>query len=239
MSLVTTNTDRLLLLFVHGFRGSSTSFKDFPNRLQTILSSSLKAEVTSIVFPSYKTAGELRIAVDNFSKWLCEQVSNARKEMDQVNNKGNIMIALLGHSFGGIVSAETILYFEKNNGLLLGAKIIGMLAYDTPFYSINQNFVTEKARSGFDQVNKEVSRFWGAGATAMTAATASRSIQQSSNDNSGSSKKWGLLAGVVGAAALGAAAYVARDKISSSLSDAYDELTFVSDLTDMHGQNER
>lgn len=137
------------------------------------------------------------------------------------------------------IAAETILYFEKDDYLLLGAKIIGMLAYDTPFYSINQNYVSEKARSGFDQVNKEVNRFWGAGATAMTAATTSRAIQQSSNNNSGGGRKWGLLAGVVGAAALGAAAYVARDKISSSISDAYDELTFVSDLTDMHGQNER
>lgn len=67
------NLDKLLLVFVHGFRGSDSSFKvllfifvvtvaltkkqDFPNRLQTILTNSVKADVNAVVYPSYKTAG--------------------------------------------------------------------------------------------------------------------------------------------------------------------------------------
>lgn len=68
------NLDKLLLVFVHGFRGSDSSFKvlfillslttktnnnkkDFPNRLQTILTNTVKADVNAVVYPSYKTAG--------------------------------------------------------------------------------------------------------------------------------------------------------------------------------------
>ncbi|KAI8082184.1 hypothetical protein BDF21DRAFT_337922 [Thamnidium elegans] len=243
------NLDKLLLVFVHGFRGSDSSFKDFPNRLQTILTNSVKADVNAVVYPSYKTAGDLRIAVENFSVWLCNEVSKLDEENKRLKSTGKIMIVLLGHSMGGIVSAETILRFYNNtnncNDQLLGAQIIGMLAYDTPFYSINQNFVADKAWSSVDQVNKEVSRYWNTGnaAAGITAATVTTKAITAGNTRStggnSSGKKWGLFAGVVGAAALGAAAYMARDKISSTISDAYEQLTFISDLTDMNGCDQR
>ncbi|KAI8330935.1 hypothetical protein EDC96DRAFT_527813 [Choanephora cucurbitarum] len=231
--------DKLLLIFVHGFRGTDTSFKDFPNRLRTDLSNTIKADVSTLVYPSYKTAGELKLAVNNFSSWLCEQVAQIRKE--QKISQGSIMIALLGHSMGGIVSAETILRFHANEDncqeKLLGAKIIGMLAFDTPFYSISHNFVANRAISGIDQV-RGLGNFWNTGAATVTAATATATrAMNSTNSNSG--KKWGLLAGVVGAAAIGAAAYLARDQIQETITDAYDQLTFISDLTDMHGCDQR
>ncbi|KAL7315625.1 hypothetical protein PS15m_004818 [Mucor circinelloides] len=242
------NLDRLLLVFVHGFRGTDTSFKDFPNRLQTILTNTVKADVSAVVYPSYKTAGDLKVAVENFSGWLCQQVSVIKKDMDRLDSSGKIMVVLLGHSMGGIVSAETILKFHNNkNGCsdqLQGAKIIGMLAFDTPFYSINQNFVAEKAWSSVDQV-RGLGNLWNTGAATVTAATATRAITANNHNSTvgrgggGSAKKWGLFAGVVGAAAIGAAAYIARDKIQTSLSDAYDQLTFISDLTDMNGCDQR
>lgn len=117
-----------------------------------------------------------------------------------------------------------------------------MLAFDTPFYSINQNFVTDRAWSGVDQMNREVGRLWNSGGAAatVTAATAtSRAITASTTGNPGSARKWGLFAGVVGAAALGAAAYMARDTIQTTITDAYGQLTFISDLTDMNGCEQR
>lgn len=120
-----------------------------------------------------------------------------------------------------------------------------MLAFDTPFYSINQNFVAEKAWSSVDQV-RGLGSLWNTGAATVTAAaTATRAItatnngRLSSHGGGSSGKKWGLLAGVVGAAAVGAAAYMARDKIQTSLADVYDHLTFVSDLADMNGCDKR
>ncbi|KAI8068189.1 uncharacterized protein B0P05DRAFT_475110 [Gilbertella persicaria] len=235
----TDNLDRLLLVFVHGFRGTDTSFKDFPNRLQTILTNTVKADVEAVIYPSYKTAGELSVAVENFSNWLCQQVSTIHQHMQKLNSTGNIMIVLLGHSMGGIVAAETILRFHANQDQanILGAHIIGMLAYDTPFYSISRNFVANRARSGVDQV-RGLNTLWNTGAATVTAATATRAITAGSKANT-SGKKWGMLAGVVGAAALGAAAYLARDQIQETITDAYDQLTFVSDLADMNGCDQR
>ncbi|CAO3665702.1 unnamed protein product [Rhizopus stolonifer] len=223
------NKDKLLLIFVHGFRGSDTSFKEFPNRLQTILTNSTSANVEVDVYPSYKTAGELKIAVDNFSSWLYKKVSTLKLEMDRLNDNSNIMIVLLGHSMGGIVAAETLLGFKNQD--VLGAKIIGMLAYDTPFYSINHSLVADQAKSGMETFGK-VGQFLGASALV---GTTSRAIEEPQKKKS----SWGLWAGV-GAVAVGAAAaYLARDKISETLSDAFDELTFVKDLSDMHGCDER
>ncbi|EIE83425.1 hypothetical protein RO3G_08130 [Rhizopus delemar RA 99-880] len=51
------NWDKLLLVFVHGFRGSDASFQDFPNRLQAILTNTLRLDVEVDIYPSYKTAG--------------------------------------------------------------------------------------------------------------------------------------------------------------------------------------
>ncbi|CEP11609.1 hypothetical protein [Parasitella parasitica] len=221
---------------------------DFPNRIQTILTNTVKADVNAIVYPSYKTAGDLRLAVENFSVWLGQQVADTKKDMDRLNSSGKIMIVLLGHSMGGIVSAETILRFNDEKSACLdqlqGASIIGMLAFDTPFYSINQNFVADKAWSSVDQV-RGLGNLWNTGTATIAAATATRAINASNHGSTsgrsggGSAKKWGLFAGVVGAAAIGAAAYVARDKIQATLADAYDQLTFISDLTDIHSCDQR
>ncbi|KAI9478616.1 MAG: hypothetical protein EXX96DRAFT_571564 [Benjaminiella poitrasii] len=238
--------DRLLLVFVHGFRGTDTSFKDFPNKLRINLTNTVKAEVHVLIYPSYKTAGDLRVAVENFSSWLCDQASQIKQEMDQLQSSGKIMIILLGHSMGGIVSAETILRFHnsKKHQLLLNGEIIGLLAFDTPFYSINENFIADKAASGLEQV-RGFGNLWNAGAATVTAATATRAMTASTRNsastagNNSSTKKWGLFAGVVGAAALGTAAYIARDKIQATLTDVYDHLTFIKDLTDINGCDER
>ena len=119
----------------------------------------------------------------------------------------------------------------------MGAKIIGMLAYDTPFYSVNHQLVTDQAKSGVETLNK-IGQFCSVGATALVGKSASRAIEAPKKTTSGF-KSWGLLAGAVGAVAVGAAAYMARDKISAALGDVYDEFTFIKDLTDIHGCDER
>ncbi|KAI8975156.1 hypothetical protein BDF20DRAFT_877124 [Mycotypha africana] len=239
--------DRLLLIFIHGFKGGDTSFKDFPARIQTILTNTVKADVNAIIYPQYKTAGDLNIAVENFSSWLTDQVTELQKYMDKLNSKGKILIVLLGHSMGGIVSAETILKFYKNEEQLSGANIIGMIAYDTPFFSISQNFITEKARYGAEGVMGFRSLISTAAAATVTATSATKAATTkaitagaSSASKTGKAlltgspaKKWGVIAGVVGTVAVGAAAYMAREKIQATVTDAFDHLTFVSHLTDL------
>lgn len=50
----------LLIVFVHGFKGDDTTFRNFPSRLQHILSETLRGTVIdSVVFPVYETKGDL------------------------------------------------------------------------------------------------------------------------------------------------------------------------------------
>ncbi|KAI8388549.1 uncharacterized protein BYT42DRAFT_611582 [Radiomyces spectabilis] len=228
--------DRLLLVFIHGYRGSDTSFHDFPNRLRTILSNSSDVDVDSIVYPSYKTAGDLTLAVRNLSAWLCDLVQSQHKDMKRLQSKGHVMVVLIGHSMGGIVAAETILQLHSRLDTPLGsAKIIGLLAFDTPFYSVNHDFVSTTAMSSVEQVG----RFLQNSSTQVSSSSSRTVTQVSTTTKKKSMGGWGLLAGVVGVAAVGAAAYMTRDKIAASVTDMYNELEFVSALTDMNRCSQR
>ncbi|KAI8097304.1 uncharacterized protein BX664DRAFT_326077 [Halteromyces radiatus] len=233
-------TNKLLLVFIHGFRGSDTSFKDFPNWLKTSLHDTMNMDVETIVYPSYKTTGDLSLAVRNFSAWL----------IDQTKNKENLDIILLGHSMGGIVGAETILLFDgrRHDNPLGSASIIGLLAYDTPFYSVNQDSLSSAALSQVDKYSRYIP------SSLLSSSNNSRSTSSSSplsltwdttssittSQSSSSTKKWGLFAGAVGAVGVAAVgAYLTRDKIASTVSDAYDQLEFVSALMDRNGCHKR
>ncbi|KAI8149305.1 hypothetical protein BJV82DRAFT_587449 [Fennellomyces sp. T-0311] len=232
-------SEQLLLVFVHGFRGGDTTFKDFPDRLKTIAT---HANVQIKIYPRYKTAGDFQLAVQNLLSWLQTQAQEQRK-----NGANKVQIVLLGHSMGGLVSAEAIIHCKEHPGVL-DAEILGLIAYDSPFYSVNHRFLTTQALTHAEQLNRHVSRFWPsatttAAATRSTAATASKAVAKieypaaATKKSSGSS--WGLLAGVVGVAAVGAAAYIAREKIQATMTDAFDHLEFVSTLMDLEGCWER
>jgi hypothetical protein len=47
----------LLLVFVHGFKGTDTTFAEFPKRLRHLLAESIQnTSVESIVFPAYEVS---------------------------------------------------------------------------------------------------------------------------------------------------------------------------------------
>ena len=153
------------------------------------------------------------------------------------------------NSFG--LGAEAILQWKRQPSILDG-DIIGLLAYDTPFYSVNHRFVTSQAVNHAETLNRHVSRFWTATSTAATstgaatrsATSATRAAIEYPSTATNATKKsssssWGLLAGVVGVAAAGAAAYMAREKITESMTDAFAHLEFVSTLMDLNGCWER
>ncbi|KAG2224342.1 hypothetical protein INT45_006742 [Circinella minor] len=227
---------------VHGFRGGDTTFKDFPNRLKTI---AIHDHIEVKVFPKYKTAGDFQLAVSNLLAWLQEQA-----EIQHKAGYDHVQFVLLGHSMGGLVSAEAILQWKRQPSVLDG-DIIGLLAYDTPFYSVNHRFVTSQAVNHAETLNRHMSRIWTATSTATTSTAAtSRSgtsvtratIEYPSATTTAtkkSSSSWGLLAGVVGVAAAGAAAYMAREKITESMTDVFAHLEFVSTLMDLNGCWER
>ncbi|ORY96259.1 hypothetical protein BCR43DRAFT_491374 [Syncephalastrum racemosum] len=236
----------LLLVFIHGFRGSDTTFKDFPNRLKTV---SPFKNVETVIYPRYKTAGDFSLAVRNLVDWLKEQVKQRESAAETIE------IVLLGHSMGGLVSGEAILEVQRRGSSALGnAALLGLVAYDTPFYSVNHRFVSTTALSHAEVLTRNINRFWpnnstAASATARSVAAEPKQIGWTGSGASSSTvtptttKKssfgWGMLAGVAGVAAAGAVAYMAKDKISSSVTDVYDHLEFVSTLMDFEGCRER
>lgn len=146
-------------------------------------------------------------------------------------------------------AGEAILEVQRRGTSALGnAALLGLVAYDTPFYSVNHRFVSTTALSHAEVLTRNINRFWPNNSTvaATTRSAASEPKQIGwTNAASGSSttKKssfgWGMLAGVAGVAAAGAVAYMAKDKITSSVTDVYDHLEFVSTLMDFEGCRER
>jgi len=56
-TLAESSSNLLLVIFIHGFKGSDNTFKEFPKRLQHILSEGIDdIRVESIVFPAYEVS---------------------------------------------------------------------------------------------------------------------------------------------------------------------------------------
>jgi len=52
---VVRGTELLLVVFIHGFKGTDTSFEEFPQRLHHLLSESVQPmQVECVVFPAYE-----------------------------------------------------------------------------------------------------------------------------------------------------------------------------------------
>ncbi|KAG2178404.1 hypothetical protein INT44_001556 [Umbelopsis vinacea] len=241
--------DQILMVFVHGFRGSEASFLDFPERVRTMLTNSMQMDVDAVIYPSYKTQGNLKQAVDGLSDWLLEETQTREAEIKRLGGKGQLLVVLAAHSMGGIVSAEAILRFQpqdiesQTSSYSLSRtkpNIVGLIAFDTPFYSLNHSVVSSPAWDRFQQVNRHVSTGYDimnallpATAATATAAAGTKRITETANTTA-SKGGWGRFAGVAlgvaGAAAVAAAAYTQRERVSGSVSYLLEHLQFVSAL---------
>lgn len=60
----------LLLCFIHGFKGTDSTFENFPSDLRALLAHSLpNLDVLSVQYPRYETRGELKECVGRFKEW--------------------------------------------------------------------------------------------------------------------------------------------------------------------------
>lgn len=151
------------------------------------------------------------------------------------------------------IAAEMILrvYTSTDDNVLQGGRILGLIGFDSPFYSVNHRFVSSTALSHVETVNRHVSKFWSSTSTSstttrQTTSTTGNLLSLTWPENTTSKKlssssfsKWGLLAGAVGVAAVGAAAYLAKDHIAAGVTNIFDHLEFVSTLMDFNGCYER
>jgi pimeloyl-ACP methyl ester carboxylesterase len=102
----------LLLVFIHGFKGTDQTFHKFPQDLRALIAHTLpRLNVVSLVYPQYETKGDLKECVAKFKDWLQNKVIDleveARTPSPTVDP--SVHVILCGHSMGGIVAAEALL----------------------------------------------------------------------------------------------------------------------------------
>ena len=132
---------KLLLVYIHGFMGTETSFKSFPAHVHSILSISLADShvVHTKIYPKYQSRKNVSYARDAFSNWLTPHESDTTD------------VILIGHSLGGILAAEVILLPSHRPGSrdLFQHRILGHLAFDTPFLGMHPGVISTGIASLF------------------------------------------------------------------------------------------
>lgn len=111
----------LLLVFIHGFKGTERTFHSFPRDLQHSLAAQLPGlDVVTLLFPQYETRGDLKECVARFKEWLQNKVIDL-----EVANKTpsptvdpSVHVILCGHSMGGIVAAETLISVVRDGAVV-------------------------------------------------------------------------------------------------------------------------
>ncbi|CAG8634480.1 3971_t:CDS:2 [Funneliformis caledonium] len=215
--------NNLLLIFIHGFKGDDETFLDFPNRLQHVLQEKIfNIETRSIVYPRYETRGNLKEAVETFCLWLENEVKKLT---------GNVRVCLLGHSMGGILAADTILRYE-NQTIRTACKpnIIGLFAYDTPYYGVHRDVFSKTALNRFNKATQSVS-------STLTLLSTVASASAISNTGLGKRSLFGMVA--VGVGAVAAATYYHKDKVGKGVEWLGSHLEYVGVLFDEDALAER
>jgi pimeloyl-ACP methyl ester carboxylesterase len=131
----------LLLVYVHGFVGNDMSFRSFPAHVHNLLTSYLAEShvVHTKIYPRYKSRKNISYARDDFSNWLYPHESPSTD------------VILLGHSLGGILTAEVVLLPSNVPGSreLFQHRILGTIAFDTPFLGMHPSVVSTGIASLF------------------------------------------------------------------------------------------
>ncbi|TVY44512.1 hypothetical protein LOCC1_G004140 [Lachnellula occidentalis] len=131
----------LLLVYIHGFMGNELSFQSFPAHIHNLLTITLKEThvVHTKIYPRYKSRKTIEFARDDFSTWL-------EPNEDQYTD-----VVLLGHSMGGILSAEVALQEPQSvaTGKPFRHRILGTINFDTPFLGMHPGVIVSGIGSLF------------------------------------------------------------------------------------------
>ncbi|KAL4081614.1 hypothetical protein V8B97DRAFT_1913612 [Scleroderma yunnanense] len=240
----------VLVIFIHGFKGTDSTFGSFPSRLQHILTETMNNVIVDcIVFPAYETKGELNAAVERFSDWLTTLA--VQKEVAHGSGAGSAKIVLCGHSMGGLLAADALWSFissRPDEDAPLWPKIIGCLAFDTPYLALHpyvfKNSVTKAAEvaSAARTIVSDVLYFFGKNQNASPTPPNPSVLQITAAEESAgttASTGWArwvptayAVGGAVAAGAAAGAAYWRRDEITSGYKWAFDHMKYVGNLWD-------
>ncbi|KAB2569755.1 hypothetical protein DBV05_g11576 [Lasiodiplodia theobromae] len=134
---------KLLLVYIHGFMGDETSFQSFPAHVHNLVTVTLSEThvVHTKIYPKYRARNTIEYATEQFSKWL---TPHADADTD---------IILLGHSMGGLVSAEVVLLPPHGPGAFMGQafrhRILGIINFDVPFLGMHPGIISAGLSSIF------------------------------------------------------------------------------------------
>ncbi|KAG8937076.1 hypothetical protein FRC02_006276 [Tulasnella sp. 418] len=146
----------LLCIFIHGFKGTDSTFGDFPRRLQHILDESISHIKTEcIVFPAYETKGELNHATDRFVDWLTTLTVEHEVAQGLGGGAGKAQIVLCSHSMGGLLAADACLAIANSrpdSGAPLWPRIIACIAFDTPYFGLHPWVFKNQASKALDYI---------------------------------------------------------------------------------------
>ncbi|KAF8917847.1 hypothetical protein CPB85DRAFT_1373990 [Mucidula mucida] len=242
-ALTTSVSDLLILVFIHGFKGDDETFLEFPQRLQHILADTIShCNVESIVFPVYENE-----AVVRFADWLTTLA--VEREVASGGGAGNAKIVLCGHSMGGLLAADTLREFYKSrpdSKAPLWPKIIGCLAFDTPYYGLHPYVfkntatrATEYANAAKTMGSALLGSFAGFGAKKATTPAPEATTSAPATGWG----KWAPAAYAVGGAVLAGAAaggaYYKREDLGVGYTWATDHMKYVRNLWDEAALNKR
>lgn len=136
---------RLLLIYIHGFMGSEASFHDLPVHVHDLLTNILCEShvVYTRIYPRYKSHGELRTAVEQFSNWyvsLSALIEDTLTEYHRLSphEADDLDVILLGHSLGGILAADVALLQENEQPK---HRILGLVNFDVPFLGLHPRII--------------------------------------------------------------------------------------------------
>lgn len=245
--------DLLIMVFIHGFKGTDSTFARFPERLRHIVAETVSnVTIESVVFPAYETKGELNAAVERFADWLATLTVEKEVATGSGGGAGKAKIVLCGHSMGGLVAADALISMvtsRPDKQAPLWPKIIACIAFDTPYLglhpfvfknSISKAFgYAQTAQQAASALNSLFSKSAGASAGASKAPAAAITAPPTSPASpSGSSwAKWAVpaaygLGGLLLSGAAAGAAYYKREDIVTGYTWATDHLKYVGTLWD-------
>ena len=110
----------LLLVFIHGFKGTDHTFHRFPNDLRALIAHTLpNINVLAIQYPQYETRGDLKDCVGKFKEWLQNKVIDLEvaNRTPSPTVDPSVHVILCGHSMGGIVAAEALLSIARDEAV--------------------------------------------------------------------------------------------------------------------------
>lgn len=125
--------------------GNESSFRSFPAHVHNLLTVLLAEThvVHTKVYPRYRSRRNISFARDDFSKWL------------EPHESSTTDVVLLGHSMGGLLSAEVVLLGQQGPAMTpLKHRILGTINFDVPFLGMHPGVVKSGLASIFKSADE-------------------------------------------------------------------------------------